>query len=131
MEVLQLTADAVAVDLGVERPPLDGPEVEHAGGPESAHLGGRLVGRIADQLEELPLLVEVYGGDGRDHGRGEAGRRRVGLRPHLAQVVQEAAVVVVHRSPPVVSAMRTLARQRARVGPMLPTGMSRSWLRDW
>ena len=49
----------------------------------------------------------------------------------VSKVVQEACVPSRHRSPPVVSAIRTLARHRARVGPMLPMGMSSSWLKDW
>ena len=106
-------------------------EVEHPGGGEPADLGGRLVGRVTDQDEQLPLLVEVGGRDGGDHRRGQARRRRVGRattcpggRPGGGCHPRSSSLASFVR------AVRTLARQRARVGPMLPTGMSRSWLSD-
>ena len=45
--------------------------------------------------------------------------------------LEESGVPISHRSPPFIRAVRTFARHLARVGPMLPTGMSRSWLIDW
>ena len=131
VEVEQLSADLAVVELGVERPALGGGEVEDARRGESPHLGSGLVARVADEGEHLPLRIEVGGSDGSDHRRDEAGRRRVIGHPHVTQFLEESGVPISHRSPPFIRAVRTFARHRARVGPMLPTGMSRSWLIDW
>ncbi len=78
------------------------------------------------------LELEVLGGDPGQDAVGKVGRRRVQLSPESGDGLEQAVVVkllvgLVHAGPPVrTSSRRSFSRQRPRVGPMLPTGMSRS-----
>ena len=87
--------------------------------------------RVGEQRRARVVRVEPDGAVRTIFVGDEAGRRRVVGRPHVTQFLEESGVPISHRSPPSIRAVRTFARHRARVGPMLPTGMSRSWLIDW
>ena len=84
------------------------------------------LGRALDQLHQLE--VEVGGGQGRGglHARRPGASGTGSWRSQTSRTIAEQCVSaqLAHQIPPAcIRATRSLARQRPRVGPMLPTGM--------
>ena len=81
---------------------------------------------VGDEREQLPLPVEVLDRESGDHVVRQVGRGRVVLLPEGAQIGQQRGVGRFGHAASPPSRARSLARQRLRVGPMLPTGICRS-----
>ena len=107
----------------------DSGELEHQFLVVGTADAGQLL-RAVHHGEQFVFQVEIVDGQGGQHAFGQAGRRGIEFGVHPVDGDQQGVTFLgVHSWPPFSSELRSLSRQRRRVGPILPMGMPRFWAR--